>query len=138
MCPLLCLALSLLIHIYYDEIWMTELLQTFSVALIPHVISACKKREKIGQKFVPLIHVCTHISLHRWNFYVEKGCWAVKKLCLAGRRFYRGQAGRHSENYINVKQIKMWYFKQDLSTIFCCRMKTTNIYVLQFNTLVDG
>lgn len=103
-----------------------------------HTRSMKKKEERIGQKCVPLTHVRTHISLHCWNFDVEKGFWAVKRLCLAGRRFYRGQAGRHSENCISVKQIKMWYFKQDLSTIFCCRMKTANICVFQFNVLVGG
>lgn len=109
-CPLLCLALSLLIHIYYDEIWMTELLWTF-FCCPDYTCTASlqkKKSENWPKVCPPDTCVYTHFSA-LLKFLCGKGL--LKKLCLAGGRFYRGQAGRHSENCINVKQIKMWFFQ---------------------------
>lgn len=70
---------------------MTEQSWTFSVPLVPHVPQ--EKKDRIGQKCVSQTHVHTVLRIAKILMWKK----AVKRLCLAGRRLYLGQAGRHLE-----------------------------------------
>lgn len=84
----------------------------FCVALITRVPQACRKKEwKLAKSLSPW-HMCVHTFLCIAEIFMwKRAVGLLKKLFLTGGRFYRGQAGRHSENCINVKQIKMWFFQ---------------------------
>lgn len=86
-----------------NEIWMIELSRTFYVPPVPQEPQAYRKRWNWPKVCPP--NTCTHISLHCWNFDVEKGCWAVKRL--SHRQAVLSRTSKKALRiYINVKQIK--------------------------------